>query len=104
MASRILYRIEHYGSLPVVALGVGVTLAGLIVTGAFLGFPSGWVVAFEVSVSVVTLLMVFGIQHTQGREQAATQRKLDELLSTCFITGVVDLVATVSTPVAGPGG
>jgi low affinity Fe/Cu permease len=25
-------------------------------------------------------LMVFTIQHTQGREQAATQRKLDELL------------------------
>jgi low affinity Fe/Cu permease len=31
-------------------------------------------------VSSVTLLMVFTIQHTQGREQAATQRKLDELL------------------------
>lgn len=36
--------------------------------------------AFEVSVSTVTLLMVFAIQHTQGREQAATQRKLDELM------------------------
>jgi low affinity Fe/Cu permease len=24
--------------------------------------------------------MVFAIQHTQGREQAATQRKLDELI------------------------
>lgn len=24
--------------------------------------------------------MVFAIQHTQGREQAATQRKLDELM------------------------
>lgn len=36
--------------------------------------------AFEVSVSTVTLVMVFAIQHTQGREQAATQRKLDELM------------------------
>jgi low affinity Fe/Cu permease len=38
------------------------------------------VAAFEVSVSAVTLAMVFAIQHTQEREQAATQRKLDELL------------------------
>jgi len=38
------------------------------------------VAAFEVSVSTVTLVMVFAIQHTQGREQAATQRKLDELM------------------------
>ena len=35
---------------------------------------------FELSVSSVTLIMVFAIQHTQGREQAATQRKLDELI------------------------
>ena len=35
---------------------------------------------FAVGTSAVTLMMVFVIQHTQGREQAATQRKLDELL------------------------
>jgi low affinity Fe/Cu permease len=51
-----------------------------VAAGAALGFPSGWVAAFEVSVSTVTLVMVFAIQHTQGREQAATQRKLDELM------------------------
>jgi low affinity Fe/Cu permease len=38
------------------------------------------VTGFEVSVSAVTLVMVFVIQHTEGRDQAATQRKLDELL------------------------
>ena len=52
----------------------------LVAVGAALGFPSHWVAAFEVSVSAVTLVMVFAIQHTQGREQAATQRKLDELI------------------------
>ena len=41
---------------------------------------SGWETGFAVGTSVVTLMMVFVIQHTQGREQAATQRKLDELL------------------------
>lgn len=46
----------------------------------FLTFQKNWVAAFELSVSSVTLIMVFAIQHTQGREQAATQRKLDELI------------------------
>jgi len=78
--SSLLYRIEHYSTLPVVALSVIVTMVCLVGAGAVLGFPAGWVAAFEVSVSAVTLVMVFAIQHTQGREQAATQRKLDELL------------------------
>ena len=30
--------------------------------------------------SFITLMMLVIIQHTQGREQTATQRKLDELL------------------------
>jgi low affinity Fe/Cu permease len=78
--SRTLYKIEHYTVLPAVAL-VGilavVCMAGVI---AVLGFPARWVSAFEISIAAVTLVMVFAIQHTQGREQAATQRKLDELI------------------------
>ena len=31
-------------------------------------------------VAALTLAMVFVIQHTQGRHQRATQRKLDEIL------------------------
>jgi low affinity Fe/Cu permease len=75
-----LYRIEHYTSFPAVALGVITAELAVVIVGAVLGFPSGWVTAFTVSVSGVTLVMVFAIQHTQGREQAPTQRKLDELL------------------------
>jgi low affinity Fe/Cu permease len=78
--SKALYRIEHYSSLPAVALTVIATVICLVVVGATLGFPSSWVAGLEVFVSAVTLVMVFAIQHTQGREQAATQRKLDELL------------------------
>ncbi len=79
-SSRFLYRLEHYSSLPSVALAIVLLLIGLVATGAALGFPSGWVAGFEVGTSAVTLMMVFAIQHTQGREQLATQRKLDELL------------------------
>jgi low affinity Fe/Cu permease len=80
ISSRILYRIEHYGALPTVALIIAAVTLCLVTTVALLDFPSRWVAAFEVSVSAVTLMMVFVIQHTQGREQAATQRKLDELI------------------------
>ena len=78
--SRWLYRIDHYSSLPVVAISAGVLLVGAVAIGIALGFPKNWVVAFEAGTSGVTLAMVFVIQHTQAREQAATQRKLDELL------------------------
>jgi low affinity Fe/Cu permease len=78
--SRILYNIEHYTALPAVALVVSAAVISLVVTVAILDFPRNWVAAFEVSVSALTLIMVFAIQHTQGREQAATQRKLDELI------------------------
>jgi low affinity Fe/Cu permease len=35
---------------------------------------------FQTRVAALTLTMVFVIQHTQARQQAATQRKLDEIL------------------------
>jgi low affinity Fe/Cu permease len=35
---------------------------------------------FQTLVAALTLAMVFVIQHTQARQQAATQRKLDEIL------------------------
>jgi low affinity Fe/Cu permease len=78
--SRILYKIEHYTVLPAVALAASIVVVSLVVAIAILDFPKDWVAAFELSVSSVTLIMVFAIQHTQGREQAATQRKLDELI------------------------
>jgi low affinity Fe/Cu permease len=78
--SRILYKIEHYGALPAVAVVISGGVVACVVLVAVLGFPTRWVAAFEVSASAVTIVMVFAILHTQGREQAATQRKLDELI------------------------
>jgi low affinity Fe/Cu permease len=59
---------------------LGSILVLALVLGAILGFPAIWTTAFEVGASFITLMMVVVIQHTQGREQNATQRKLDELL------------------------
>jgi low affinity Fe/Cu permease len=80
VTSSVLYRLDQYSSIAGVALGVAIGLVAALLMGASLGFPQGWFSAFEVATSTVTILMVFMIQHTQGREQAATQRKLDELL------------------------
>jgi low affinity Fe/Cu permease len=55
-------------------------MVGLIAAGGVVGFPSGWVAGFEVSASTVTIVMLFAIHHTQGREQAAVERTLDEIL------------------------
>ncbi len=43
-------------------------------------FPSRWETIFQTLAAALTLAMVFVIQHTQSREQVATQRKLDEIL------------------------
>ena len=44
------------------------------------GFPARWETIFQTVIAALTLAMVFVIQHTQGRHQRATQRKLDEIL------------------------
>lgn len=54
-------------------------LAWVLISVAF-GFPGRWESIFQTLVAAITLAMVFVIQHTQARQQAATQRKLDEVL------------------------
>ncbi len=80
VASKVLYRIDYYASMPAVAGTVVALLLAMLIVGIVLKFPHVWINGFEIASSSITLLMVFTIQHTQGREQAATQRKLDELL------------------------
>ena len=43
-------------------------------------FPGRGEQIFQALVAAITVTMVFVIQHTQARHQAATQRKLDEIL------------------------
>jgi low affinity Fe/Cu permease len=59
-----------------VVAAAGVWLAVSVVAG----FPARWETIFQTVVSALTLAMVFVIQHTQGRDQRAAQRKLDEIL------------------------
>ena len=52
----------------------------LVLYSALFGFPARLETIFQTLAAATTLAMVFVIQHTQARAQAATQRKLDEIL------------------------
>ena len=79
-ASVVLHALDWLTSRPLVALAVvAVDLVWVVVSARF-EFPTRLESVFQTMVAAVTLAMVFVIQHTQAREQAATQRKLDEIL------------------------
>jgi low affinity Fe/Cu permease len=62
------------------ALSVVAADAVWVLATALFGFPTRLETAFQTIAAATTLAMVFIIQHTQARAQAATQRKLDEIL------------------------
>jgi low affinity Fe/Cu permease len=51
-----------------------------VLYSAVFRFPARLETIFQTLAAATTLAMVFVIQHTQARAQAATQRKLDEIL------------------------
>ena len=67
-------------SRPLTALIAIAAVAVWLIVSAAVGFPGRWETIFQTLVAALTLAMVFVIQHTQARQQAATQRKLDEIL------------------------
>ena len=79
-ASRFLHRVDHVIGSSAAAAVIGVFVGGFLVALAIAGFPESWEVAFSTLAAAVTLVMVFVLHHTQRREQAATQVKLDELI------------------------
>ncbi|MET0420691.1 MAG: low affinity iron permease family protein [Acidimicrobiia bacterium] len=78
--SRLVHAIDRVTSRPATAVVVLVLVAVFGVALAIAGFPETWETAFAALCAAVTTVMVFTIQHTQTREQAATQLKLDELI------------------------
>jgi low affinity Fe/Cu permease len=58
---------------------VAIILAWLV-TGPIFGFSDTWQLVINTATTVITFLMVFLIQNTQGRDTEAIQIKLDELI------------------------
>jgi low affinity Fe/Cu permease len=60
---------------------VSITLIAVwAVTGPIFNFSDTWQLIINTSTTIVTFLMVFLIQNTQNRDNAALQAKLDELI------------------------
>jgi low affinity Fe/Cu permease len=78
--SRLLWEVDRWTGRPFTALGVLAAATTWILLSVIFGFPDRWERVFQSLVAAITVTMVFVIQHTQARHQAATQRKLDEIL------------------------
>jgi low affinity Fe/Cu permease len=51
-------------------------------SGPLFGFSDTWQLVINTTTTIVTFLMVFLIQNTQNRDNAAIQAKLDEIIRT----------------------
>lgn len=80
--SRVLHWIGDMTARSGVAAIVAIVVLVFAVALAIEGFPGRWEEGFSTAATSITLVMLFVIQHTQSRQQVATQLKLDELIRT----------------------
>jgi low affinity Fe/Cu permease len=80
--SNLLHRVGDLTARSGAALVVAVAVVAFLVVLLREGAPQEWQVGFATVASSITLVMVFVLQHTQSRQQLATQLKLDELIRT----------------------
>ena len=78
--SRLLHRVGDLTARSSAAVLVAVIVIGFGVFLAITGFSGRWESNFSTVATSITLVMLFVIQHTQSRQQTATQLKLDELI------------------------
>jgi low affinity Fe/Cu permease len=78
--SRVLHAVDRVASGPRLAVVLITADVLWVLFSIATGFPTRLEVGFQTVVAAITVAMVFVIQHTQAREEAVTQRKLDEIL------------------------
>lgn len=76
----MLHRLGESAAHSRAGVGAAVTVVSWGVVGLIYTFPTWWQITLYSVTAAVTFVMVFVIQHTQARQTAAMQRKLDELL------------------------
>ncbi|HET9689527.1 MAG TPA: low affinity iron permease family protein [Acidimicrobiales bacterium] len=79
-SSRQLHRLGQLASHAWAGATVALVAVGWVGLGAVEGFPVWWFDGLAASTSIVTVVMLFVLQHLQARDQLAVQRKLDEIL------------------------
>jgi low affinity Fe/Cu permease len=78
--SRALHQVGEWSAHAWAGLVVALAVVAWVGVGVAVSFPTWWQATLYSVSSSLTLVMVFALQHTQTRQQSATQRKLDELL------------------------
>ena len=78
--SRLLHRLGQFAESTVASSAAAAISAAFLVVALWAPRATPWLTAFQSLAAAVTLVMVFALQHTQSRHQAALQRKLDEIL------------------------
>ncbi|MBW4041785.1 MAG: low affinity iron permease family protein [Acidobacteria bacterium] len=76
----MLHRMNAATAHSTAGLVAAASILAWVVFGVVTDFPAWWDNVLFIVSSTVTLILVFAIQHTQARQQTATQRKLDEIL------------------------
>jgi low affinity Fe/Cu permease len=80
LGSRIVHLLGSLSESSTATVAVTAISAGFLIGALAAPRATPWLAAFEALAAAVTLIMVFALQHTQARQQAAVQRKLDEVL------------------------
>ncbi len=80
--SRVLHWVDELTSRASTAVVASSVLIAFVIVLAIEGFPSSWQMRFSTVAEVITLMLLFVIQHTQSRQQTVLQLKLDELIRT----------------------
>jgi len=78
--SRALHRVGDAVANSTAGVAAATMIAVWTLVGVVIRFPEWWLTVLYAVTASITFVMVFVIQHTQSRQTAATQRKLDELI------------------------
>jgi low affinity Fe/Cu permease len=80
--ARAANAVSHAAGRPLTFATCLLLVIAWAVTGPMFGFSETWQLVINTGTTIVTFLMVFLIQNTQNRDNAAIQAKLDDLILT----------------------
>jgi len=80
--ARIASGVSRWTGRPLVFLACCLLVIVWGASGPVFGYSDTWQLVINTGTTIITFLMVFLIQNTQNRDNAALQAKLDELIRT----------------------
>jgi low affinity Fe/Cu permease len=78
--TRMANAVSHWAGRPAVFTAACAIVVIWAVSGPVFGYSDTWQLVINTGTTIITFLMVFLIQNTQNRDNAALHSKLDELI------------------------